>query len=66
MMKQKVESIQLEKKKKNNKKEANEIVNKITDELGTKNTKKYINYVDMSMLQEEYSIGQTLTTAQII
>lgn len=66
LLKQKIQKLMLEKKTKRNKKATNEIINKITDELGAENTKKYINYIDMSMLQEEYSIGQTLTTAQIL
>ena len=47
-------------------KQTNEIISKISKELGTGNTRKYINYIDMSMHQEDYSIGQVLKTAGLL
>ena len=51
---------------KNLKIETTDIIKKINDELLSGKTKKYCNYIDMGMLNEQYAVKETLKTARIL
>ena len=46
--------------------ETTDIIKKINEELQSGKTKKYTNYIDMGMLNEQFAINETLKTASIL
>eukprot|EP00356_Strombidium_inclinatum_P016323 CAMPEP_0170489628 /NCGR_PEP_ID=MMETSP0208-20121228/7938_1 /TAXON_ID=197538 /ORGANISM="Strombidium inclinatum, Strain S3" /LENGTH=62 /DNA_ID=CAMNT_0010764617 /DNA_START=2029 /DNA_END=2217 /DNA_ORIENTATION=- len=48
------------------KKDAHRIIHKINSELHSGNTKRYCNYIDMGMVNEEFAIDQNLKTASML